>query len=195
MPIATAPTTVLPGVPSPFVPVPARPVDEPDASVPEPAAEAGPSSPDPVEDLPGAARPTGAPDPAPAASPALPTRRPGRHALPEPEQPPARSVVMPDVTGSEAVLPTLDPTLDLLRDLVLPDGIDDDPPFTPTGSVAEAPQPAQTTGSAEPAGTPLSAEAERLVLDLDAFEAAFGSAFGADDDEDISGFDGRGFDR
>lgn len=181
LPIATAPATVLPGVPSPFVPVPARPVDEPEASVPEPPVDAAPDAPAPTE-----------------APPALPTRRPGRHARPEPEQPAARSVVMPDVSGSEAVLPTLDPTLDLLRDLVLPDDIDDDPPFTPTGSVAEAVQSGeavQPAEPAEPAGTPLSPEAERLVLDLDAFEAAFGSAFGADDDEDISGFDGRGFDR
>jgi signal peptidase len=41
---------------------------------------------------------------------------------------------------------------------------------------------------------PALAAVEALVLDLDAFEAAFGSGFGAGDGEDLTGFDGRGFD-
>ena len=88
-------------------------------------------------------------------------------------RPPSGDVVLPDVAGDAPLLPELG-----LADLL--DAGPQSPPAAPPG----------------PAGPPvvLSAEAERLVVDLDAFEAAFGAAFGADDDEDVSGFDGRGFD-
>jgi signal peptidase len=147
-----------------------------------------PDTPDAVPATPEAARPAGAVESAQPVTTGPDPALPGRfaQALDRPSveevltvmaaRPPSGDVVMPDVVmpdvaGPDAVLPQLG----LAEPAQAPVG--------PTPPAADAPPPVV-----------LSAEAERLVLDLDAFESTFGAAFGADDDEDVSGFDGRGFD-
>jgi signal peptidase len=68
-----------------------------------------------------------------------------------------------------------------------------DVPARPDPTRPAAPEPVSVV-AVPPAGPQVS-EVDRLVLDLDAFEAAFGPGFGAADGDDVSDYDGRGFAR